>query len=203
MPAIGQVTRPLFVLSRYPQMTTGPDHAVPSKMISFTPIARTVSCPACCPPATAKPPASSSPGPPARWDGWSAQAQPGEVGATPLPRVPGSGTARPGTPGTHPAAAPQTATQARQSRSATGSGAQHSRACGPSISTRTGQSACQDPYEDHPHIMHERTTVPVDTAEGGQVVRLAHLLRLNSPDGRSSHIEWQPEGHRRLCLRGA
>ena len=44
----------------------------------------------------------------------------------------------------------------------------------------------------------ERTTVPVDTAEGGQVVRLAHLLRLNPPDGRSSHIEWQPEGHRRL-----
>src|SRR5215470_4196543 len=44
----------------------------------------------------------------------------------------------------------------------------------------------------------ERTTVPVDTAEGGRVVRLAHLLRLNPPDGRSSHIEWQPEGHRRL-----
>ena len=44
----------------------------------------------------------------------------------------------------------------------------------------------------------ERTTVPVDTAEGGQVVRLTHLLRLNPPDGRSSHIEWQPEGHRRL-----
>jgi hypothetical protein len=50
-----------------------------------------------------------------------------------------------------------------------------------------------------PH-MHadERTTVPVDRAEGGQVVRLTHLLRLNPPDGRSSHIEWQPEGHRRL-----
>jgi hypothetical protein len=47
----------------------------------------------------------------------------------------------------------------------------------------------------------ERTTVPVDTAEGGQVVRLAHLLRLNPPDGRSSHTEWQPEGHRRLWLR--
>src|SRR6185312_1703910 len=44
----------------------------------------------------------------------------------------------------------------------------------------------------------ERTNVPVDTAEGGQVVRLAHLLRLNPPDGRSSHIEWQLEGHRRL-----
>jgi hypothetical protein len=44
----------------------------------------------------------------------------------------------------------------------------------------------------------ERTTVPVGTAEGGQVVRLAHLLRLNPPDGCSSHIEWQPEGHRRL-----
>jgi hypothetical protein len=43
----------------------------------------------------------------------------------------------------------------------------------------------------------ERTTVPVDTAEGGLVVRLAHLLRFNRPDGRSSHIEWQPEGHRR------
>jgi hypothetical protein len=28
----------------------------------------------------------------------------------------------------------------------------------------------------------ERTTVPVDAAEGGQVVRLAHLLRLNPPD---------------------
>ena len=25
-----------------------------------------------------------------------------------------------------------------------------------SISIRTGLSACQDPYEDHPHIMHER-----------------------------------------------
>ncbi len=25
-----------------------------------------------------------------------------------------------------------------------------------SISTRTGQSACQDPYEDHPHIMQMR-----------------------------------------------
>jgi len=49
-----------------------------------------------------------------------------------------------------------------------------------------------------PDIADERTTVPVDTAEGGQVVRLAHLLRLNPPDGRSSHIEWQPEGHRRL-----
>ena len=48
----------------------------------------------------------------------------------------------------------------------------------------------------------ERTTVPVDTADGGQVVRLTHLLRLNPPDGRSSHIEWQPEGHRRLWLRG-
>src|SRR4029079_427594 len=48
----------------------------------------------------------------------------------------------------------------------------------------------------------ERTTVPVDTAEGGQVARLAHLLRLNPPDGRSSHIEWQPEGHRRLFLPG-
>jgi hypothetical protein len=47
-------------------------------------------------------------------------------------------------------------------------------------------------------VADERTTVPVDTAEGGQVVRLAHLLRLNPPDGRSSHIEWQPEGHRRL-----
>src|SRR5580658_2126852 len=34
-------------------------------------------------------------------------------------------------------------------------------------------------------------------AEGGQVVRLTYLLRLNPPDGRSSHIEWQPEGHRR------
>ena len=44
----------------------------------------------------------------------------------------------------------------------------------------------------------ERTTVPVDTAECGWVVRLAHLLRLNPPDGRSSHIEWQPEGHRSL-----
>src|SRR5215472_70891 len=52
--------------------------------------------------------------------------------------------------------------------------------------------------EDHPHNADERTTVPVDTAEGGRVVRLAHLLRLNPPDGRSSHIEWQPEGHRRL-----
>jgi hypothetical protein len=27
-----------FVLPRYPEMTTGPDHAVPSKMISLTPI---------------------------------------------------------------------------------------------------------------------------------------------------------------------
>src|SRR5262249_53964380 len=25
-----------------------------------------------------------------------------------------------------------------------------------SISTRTGPSACQDPYEDHPHIMQKR-----------------------------------------------
>ena len=49
-----------------------------------------------------------------------------------------------------------------------------------------------------PDLADERTTVPVDTAEGGQVVRLTHLLRLNPPDGRSSHIEWQPEGHRRL-----
>ena len=49
-----------------------------------------------------------------------------------------------------------------------------------------------------PTLRVERTTVPVDTAEGGQVVRLRHLLRLNPPDGRSSHIEWQPEGHRRL-----
>ena len=47
-------------------------------------------------------------------------------------------------------------------------------------------------------VADERTTVPVDTAEGGQVVRLAHPLRLNPPDGCSSHIEWQPEGHRRL-----
>jgi hypothetical protein len=47
-------------------------------------------------------------------------------------------------------------------------------------------------------LADERTTVPVDTAEGGQVVRLTHLLRLNPPDGRSSQIEWQPEGHRRL-----
>src|SRR5207247_10309150 len=44
----------------------------------------------------------------------------------------------------------------------------------------------------------ERAAVPADTAEGGQVARLAHLLRFNPPDGRSSHIEWQPEGHRRL-----
>jgi hypothetical protein len=49
-----------------------------------------------------------------------------------------------------------------------------------------------------PDLADERTTVPVDTAEGGQVVRLTYLLRLNPPDGRSSHIEWQPEGHRRL-----
>jgi hypothetical protein len=49
-----------------------------------------------------------------------------------------------------------------------------------------------------PDLADERTTVPVDTAGGGQVARLAHLLRLNPPDGRSSHIEWQPEGHRRL-----
>jgi hypothetical protein len=48
----------------------------------------------------------------------------------------------------------------------------------------------------------ERTTVPVDAAEGGQVVRLTHLLQFNPPDGRSSHIEWQPEGRRRLWLRG-
>jgi len=52
--------------------------------------------------------------------------------------------------------------------------------------------------QETPDIADERTTVPVDTAEGGQVVRLAHLLRLNLPDGRSSHIEWQLEGHRRL-----
>src|SRR6516162_9206025 len=41
-----------------------------------------------------------------------------------------------------------------------------------------------------PDLADERTTVPVDTAEGGQVVWLTHLLRLNPPDGRSSHIEW-------------
>src|ERR1700733_5543317 len=49
-----------------------------------------------------------------------------------------------------------------------------------------------------PDLADERTTVPVDTAEGGQVVRLTYLLWLNPPDGRSSHIEWQPQGHRRL-----
>jgi hypothetical protein len=38
-------------------------------------------------------------------------------------------------------------------------------------------------------LADERMTVPVDTAEGGQVAKLTHLLRLNPPDGRSSHIE--------------
>ena len=46
---------------------------------------------------------------------------------------------------------------AHRPRSATGSGGQQSQACRPPISIRTGLSACQDPYEDHPHIMHERT----------------------------------------------
>jgi SNF2 family DNA or RNA helicase len=43
----------------------------------------------------------------------------------------------------------------RQRRPATGSSTQQ-QACEPSISIRTGHLACQDPYEDHPHIMHER-----------------------------------------------
>jgi hypothetical protein len=47
-------------------------------------------------------------------------------------------------------------------------------------------------------VADERTTVAVGTAAGGQVVRLAQLLGLNPPDGRSSRIEWQPEGHRRV-----
>jgi hypothetical protein len=40
----------------------------------------------------------------------------------------------------------------RRRRPATGSSGQQ-QACEASISIRTGHSACQDPYEDRPHIM--------------------------------------------------
>ena len=63
----------------------------------------------------------------------------------------------PGTPGTHPATRPQAAPQASPAafrdrvRRTTVIGMQ-----GPPSPQRTGLSACQDPYEDHPHIMQMR-----------------------------------------------
>jgi hypothetical protein len=62
--------------------------------------------------------------------------------------------------GTHPAEARRAAPQRHQRRPATGSSGQQ-QACEPSISIRTGHSACQDPYEDHPHIMQKSMPKPV------------------------------------------
>ena len=53
-----------------------------------------------------------------------------------------------------------------------GSGGQQSQACRPSISIRTGLSACQDPYEDHPHIrsrMVHELWVRCGSGAGGHV----------------------------------
>ena len=46
-------------------------------------------------------------------------------------------------------------------------------------------------------IADERTSVPVTRQKAGGLSGLGHLQRLNLADGRSSHIGWQPEGHRR------
>src|SRR5205823_5957895 len=99
-----------------------------------------------------------------------------------------------GTPGTHPATAPRAGPPAPRPRSATASAGNNAQPCRPPISVKNRPDSLQDLYEDHPHIMHDRTSAiaPINQICANRG-RCRHVS-LGTQNGGSARVTTWPSG---------